>query len=275
MSLAAANQNPRYDPCGQFTYAQSYSLSQMDDFYQAISDGVVKPSGVMNLMQHLYVAERCPSDSTVLDLCCGRALLIPLLKTYAPTIRRYLGVDISMANLREAEATLRRGDDRRCRFPCTFVLADVTELPFAADFTCDVIVYTSSLEHLERSAGMKSLEEVARVLSRDGTLYLSTPQTPEETPRRLQYKVHKYEWDRAELETVLHDANLTITDIIGLLPHPHDGTRRELENRFGVSAAEWYDALRTIVPYSLLAPVVATCVPDTSIELLYVCKKGA
>jgi hypothetical protein len=36
-----------------------YSINQMDDFYAALAVGQVKPTGIMNYIQHPYVAERC------------------------------------------------------------------------------------------------------------------------------------------------------------------------------------------------------------------------
>ena len=79
-----------------------YSTNQMDDFYAALSRGEAKPSGLMNLLQHLIVAEQCAPNSRVLDVCCGRGLALPLLYRYAPKIGGYVGLDISAANLDEA-----------------------------------------------------------------------------------------------------------------------------------------------------------------------------
>jgi hypothetical protein len=81
-----------------------YSTNQMDDFYHALARGEAKPSGLMNLLQHLIVAEQCAPDSRVLDVCCGRGLALPLLYRYAPKIARYVGLDISVDNLDEAKA---------------------------------------------------------------------------------------------------------------------------------------------------------------------------
>src|SRR6266851_9049680 len=79
-----------------------YSTNQMDDFYAALGRGEAKPSGLMNLLQHLLVAERCAPSARVIDVCCGRGLALPLLFRYAPGIERYVGLDISADNLGEA-----------------------------------------------------------------------------------------------------------------------------------------------------------------------------
>ncbi len=38
-----------------------YSVNQMDDFYDALLTGEVKLTGVMNYVQRLFIAERCPA----------------------------------------------------------------------------------------------------------------------------------------------------------------------------------------------------------------------
>src|SRR2546430_15942446 len=79
-----------------------YSANQMDNFYAALAAGEVKPTGVMNLMQRLYIAQRCAPGARVVDVCCGRGLQLPGLYRYAAHIASYTGLDISPANLAEA-----------------------------------------------------------------------------------------------------------------------------------------------------------------------------
>ncbi len=96
-----------------------YSVNQMDNFYAALAAGEVKRTGVMNLVQRLYIAERCPPGARVVDVCCGRGLQLPVLYRYAAHIGGYAGLDISPANLAEARQMLallddRHGPRRRC-----------------------------------------------------------------------------------------------------------------------------------------------------------------
>lgn len=129
-----------------------YSANQMDDFYEALHRGEAKPTGIMNLLQHLLIAEHCPEGATVLDVCCGRGLALPLLHRYAPQIFRYIGLDISPENISEAHKML-----ERCRavygeqFGVEFVHCDVSE-PFAVP-QVDLAIYTSALEHLPGPLG--------------------------------------------------------------------------------------------------------------------------
>lgn len=74
----------------------------MDNFYAAFAAGAIKPTNVMNYLQHLVIAERCHASDWVLDVCCGRALQVPLLKHLVPDLGGYIGIDIAEQNLQEA-----------------------------------------------------------------------------------------------------------------------------------------------------------------------------
>jgi SAM-dependent methyltransferase len=252
-----------------------YSTNQMDDFYAALGRGEAKPSGVMNLLQHLIVAERCAPDAQVLDVCCGRGLALPLLFRYAPRIERYVGLDISAANLGEARervAVLRT--IYGSTFPVDLVECDVAnswpDLP-----AFDIAIYTSALEHLPFELGVQSLRNTAAALAPGGKLYLSTPAAVGPPPRPLQYRVHVYEWSRNEAEQVISDAGLVIEDVIGLLPPASDQLAAALTSRYGNAAAAWYRDLSERVPRALLDAVSAVAVPDQATELLYVCRRPA
>jgi SAM-dependent methyltransferase len=252
-----------------------YSTNQMDDFYAALSRGEAKPSGLMNLLQHLLVAERCAPDARVLDVCCGRGLALPLLLRYAPGIARYVGLDISAANLGEARE---RVEALRpiygSPFPVDLVECDVAR-PWPALAAFDIAIYTSALEHLPFEAGVQSLRNTAAALAPGGVLYLSTPAAVGPPPRPLQYRVHVYEWSRDEAEQVLSDAGLVIDDVMGLLPPEPGPLAAALAGRYGSAAASWYRDLAERVPRALLDAVSAVAVPQVATELLYVCRRPA
>ncbi|WP_083507165.1 bifunctional 2-polyprenyl-6-hydroxyphenol methylase/3-demethylubiquinol 3-O-methyltransferase UbiG [Frankia sp. ACN1ag] len=256
-----------------------YSTNQMDDFYAALSRGEAKPSGLMNLVQHLIVAERCAPGSRVLDVCCGRGLALPLLFRYAPTIAGYVGLDISAANLEEARERIEAlrsayGDP----FPVALVECDVAQpwpdLP-SHEQGFGIALYTSALEHLPFELGAQSLRRTAAALGPGGVLFLSTPAAVGPPPRPLQYRVHVYEWSREEVEQVIGGAGLIIEDVMGLLPPTPDATVAALTDRYGQAAAAWYRDLVERVPRALLDTVSAVAVPDVATELLYVCRRPA
>lgn len=251
-----------------------YSTSQMDDFYSALGTGLVKPSGIMNYIQHLAVAERCLPGARVLDLCCGRALMLPLLRRYAPHIAGYVGIDISLDNLRQAQHMGQTAVFSESRvFPALFVQGDVTRLSSMIKVRFDVVIYTSAVEHMHRAEGRKSIMEAARVLEDDGSLFISTPMTEGADPKRLQYKVHVYEWGRRELEGVFREAGLYVEEEIGLLVRDYELVAQAVEERFGASAAQWAREMERLVPRAFLEPILAACVPDSAREMFYVCRR--
>lgn len=255
--------------------AGPFSTNQMDDFYAALSRGEAKPSGLMNLLQHLIVAEKCAPNARVLDVCCGRGLALPLLCRYAPKIAGYVGLDISADNLGEARdrcGALRAtyGD----LFPVDLIECDVAQ-PWPTLPAFDVVLYTSALEHLPFEFGAQSLRNTAAVLAPGGVLYLSTPAAVGVPPRPLRYRVHVYEWSRAEVERLVVGAGLIIEDVMGLLPPVPDVLASALTDRYGRAAADWYRDLVERVPQALLDAVSAVAVPDVATELLYICRRPA
>jgi SAM-dependent methyltransferase len=258
-----------------------YSTNQMDDFYAALARGEAKPSGLMNLLQHLIVAENAAPDARVLDVCCGRGLALPLLYRYAPTIAGYVGLDISSDNLHEARERINvlrsQYDDP---FPVELVQCDVSKPwpvqaggPDLASF--DVALYTSALEHLPFELGAQSLRNTAAALAPGGVLYLSTPAAVGPPPRPLQYRVHVYEWSREEIQDVIAGVGLIVEDVMGLLPPDPDVLAIDLSNRYGPAAVAWYRDLSARVPKAFLDTISAVAVPDTATELLYVCRRPA
>lgn len=252
-----------------------YSTNQMDDFYAALYRGEAKASGLMNLMQHLIVAERCSPGAKVLDVCCGRGLALPLLRRYAPEIGRYVGLDISPDNLKEAReriAFLR--ETYGGLFPVELVECDVAR-PWPQLPAFDVALYTSALEHLPFELGACSLRSTAQALAPGGVLFLSTPAAVGPPPRPLQYRVHVYEWSREEVEQVVGEAGLVVEDVMGLLPPEPEAVADELTERYEQGAADWYRDLAARVPRALLDTVSAVAVPKTATELLYICRRPA
>jgi SAM-dependent methyltransferase len=250
-----------------------YSANQMDDFYAALAAGQVKPTGVMNYVQHLHIAERCPPAARVVDVCCGRGLQLPVLYRYAPHIACYVGLDISPANLREAADRVAELDRRYGRqFELSLVEWDVAE-PWPQLEPFDVAVYTSALEHLPRDRGVGSLRNTAAGLAADGRMYLSTPNTPGDPPRVPQYGVHVYEWHAEELSTVLTDCGMVVEDLIGLLPPKPADLAAAVRARYGDGAAHWYERLRETMPAAFLGTLSACAVPEVATELLYVCRR--
>lgn len=250
-----------------------YSVHQMDDFYAALAAGQVKPTGIMNYIQHLYVAGHLPPGARLVDVCCGRGLQLPVLYRYAPHLGSYAGLDIAAANLDEARRRIRDLDSRYGGRPFELELieCDVAGL-WPRRPAYDAAVYTSALEHLPRERGITSLRNTAAALATGGRLYLSTPNTPGSPPRKLQHRVHVYEWHQDELSGILAEAGLAVEEVFGLLP-PESGLTAALASAYGDGAARWHERLREIIPAPFLDTIAAAAVPAVAAELLYVCSR--
>jgi SAM-dependent methyltransferase len=251
-----------------------YSINQMDDFYQALATGHVRPSGIMNYLQRLYIAERCPPGAVVLDVCCGRGLQLPVLFRYAPDIAGYIGLDIAREHIAQAwervsalEATYGHQS-----FRVEFLNIDVAA-PWPPNVRGDVAIYTSALEHLPADAAVASLRQVAAALPAGGQLLLSTPNTVGTPPRPLQHGVHVHEWSDAELRPVLTDVGFRVDEVVGLLPPPPKIVEAALAEQYGPGAAAWYAQLVQSVPAPFLDSISAAAIPDVAVELLYSCTR--
>ncbi|MEU6562610.1 class I SAM-dependent methyltransferase [Nocardia nova] len=253
-----------------------YSVNQMDDFYVALARGEVKQTGIMNYLQRLFIAEHIRPGDRVVDVCCGRGLQLPPLYRYCPHIGGYDGLDISPDNLAQARERVAELNEvyPDTRFPVRFHELDVSG-PWPRLEPADVAVYTSALEHLPRELGVASLERTAAALAPDGVLYLSTPNTPATPPRKLQHRVHVYEWSHEELSAVLEEIGLVVRNIVGILP-PLDpeATAAAVKQRWGAAALEFYEAMADSTPAALLGPVAATALDTAASEVLYVCARS-
>lgn len=250
-----------------------YSVNQMDDFYAALSRGEVKPTGIMNYVQRLFIAERCPDGAAVVDVCCGRGLQLPVLIRYAPHVGRYVGLDISPGNLDEARHRIADLDRAVCqRFPIELVECDVAgQWPELPPF--DVAVYTSALEHLPREQAVASLRNTCAALRPGGVMFLSTPNTAGPAPRPLQHRVHVYEWNSDELLPALADCGFAVQDVVGLLPPVSADVSEIISTAYGPAAARWYERMRQVVPEPFLGPAVASALPRYAAEVMYVCTR--
>lgn len=102
-----------------------------------------------------WAAERVPADAVVVDLACGSAPMASHLTT-----RRYVGLDLSLAELRMASSR-----------SLPVAQAEATRLPLHDD-SADAIVMSMALM-LVPLAG--TLTEVKRVLRPGGTFVATTP----------------------------------------------------------------------------------------------------
>lgn len=245
---------------------------EMRNFYRQFGDGFFSTLDVMNYIQHHQVVRWCKKGTQLLDVCCGRGLLLPLLRYYAKDIGSYTGVDIEAGN---AIFTHKRVTDGKpvepdyYPFPVSFVHANAAEMSKHLKRSYDVIVYTSSIEHMHKEMGQQSLHECRKV-SRPGTILIVTcPNTPEDQDGfDTQYRAHVYEWKRSELHQGLQEAGFQIITEYGLLMDRK--TLKEVAYKKGLLPT--IERLEKFIPGEWLVPIFAPLFPEQSKEIAIVAK---
>jgi SAM-dependent methyltransferase len=252
---------------------------QMRNFYSQMRDGFFSTLDVFNYAQHHFIATKVVRNGDrVLDLCCGRGLMLPLLRFYAEP-SAYVGVDIEPKN---AQFLTKRvtdgkpiedgapGDSGRVGyydFPVSFVesnVADLAPLRAAHPEPFQTIIYTSSIEHMHPDAGRQSLAEARSVVAKGGRIVVTGPNTPEgQDGYDTRYRAHVYEWKRRELRDALTETGWSVVSEWGL----NVGVRelQEAADRRGMGS--FVKTLRSYVPKEWLVPVLAPIFPDESSEI--------
>lgn len=249
------------------------TTGQMRNFYQQFGDGFFSSLDVMNYVQHYAIAKMARTDDHVLDMCCGRGLLLPLLRYYAADIGSYTGVDIEKSN-----ATFRRKrvhDGKKLQpgwysFPVYFAHSDVSEMTnILPRDRYSLIVYTSSIEHMHPDNGLKSLYEAYEVAAPGARMVLTCPNTPEDQDGfDTQYSYHIYEWKRSEIEAALKEVGWRLKEVFGLLVNV-----RDLKEVLPPEVLAVYEQQSKFIPSTWLTPIYAAAYPKASKELAYICYK--
>jgi SAM-dependent methyltransferase len=258
-------------------YATTY---QMRNFYRQLGDGFFQGLDVMNYIQHHQIALWAKKGTRVLDVCCGRGLLLPLLRFHAKELGCYVGVDLKPEN---ATFTTKRvtdgkplqlmarhdGEQDYYPFPVVYVEADAADMVgFLGGGVFDLIVYTSAIEHMNRPVGTATLEQCREVVSPHGVLVLTTPRTPEgRDGYDTQYRAHVYERTREELLADLTATGWAITAEWGIYATMTD-IKRAAEP---LGLLPLVNQLAQFVPRDWLAPVLAPMFPKVAKEIAFLC----
>jgi SAM-dependent methyltransferase len=258
---------------------------QMRNPFRQFADGVASELDAHCYFQHAYAADLACTNARVLDVCCGRGLLIPFLRYRGNAPSLYCGVDIEPKNARWKDGAdpRRESEIKDWGFPLIFVESNVesmtekvraavkenvhskeTRQPF------DLIVYTSAIEHMQPAAQRASLIECATLAHEKTVLYLTCPVTSEtEDGYNAQYAAHVYEPKESELRDWLKAAGWRIVRRIGLSTGVKH-LRATLKGR----ALEGAEYLLKIMPREQALPAIAALYPDCALEIAYVCQKN-
>ena len=246
---------------------------QMRNFYRQFGDGFFSVLDVMNYIQHHQIVKWCKPGNHVLDVCCGRGLLLPLLRYQVKELGSYTGVDIEPKNATFLNRRVTTNQpvelDSYYQFPVRFVEANVGVMAQHLPGKYDVIVYTSAIEHMHHDLGMASLEQCHQVSKPGSILILTCPNTPEEQDGYdTQYKAHVYEWKRSELLQGLDQAGFDVLSEYGLL-HNKVTLQGELDR---VGMGKLFERCASFIPSEWLIPVFSPMFPKTAKEIGFICK---
>lgn len=245
---------------------------QMRNFYKQFRDGFFTALDVMNYIQHMQIVKWCTKDARVLDVCCGRGLLLPLLRYHAPHIRSYTGVDIEPRNVQYLEKRVTDGKpipEDYYPFEVKYVESNVAEMSKRLPESFDVIVYTSAIEHMHPEMGERSLGECRKVAVRGTKLILTCPNTPEDQDGyNTRYRAHVYEWKRSELESAFRRTGWKITKTWGLTI----GLRALKREADRLNIGPIVEQLQAVIPSEWLCPVLAPLFPDASTEIGFIAR---
>jgi SAM-dependent methyltransferase len=223
---------------------------QMRNFYRQLGDGYFTALDVMNYIQHQQVMKWIPKNAAVLDMCCGRGLMLPLLRYHKKEIRQYVGIDIKASNATFLEKRVTNGkpiEEDYYPFPVEFVEGNVATMNEVLDLDWfDFIIYTASIEHMHPDAN-----------------------TPEgQDGYDTQYRAHVYEWKVSELEAGLRETGWEIVHKYSLLANKKD-LKKAAKNRW---LLELVEDLEKVIPNEWLIPVLAPAFPDIGKEMAILAK---
>lgn len=245
---------------------------QMRNFYHDLSTGWVDPLQVMNYVQHHTIAEQ--ASGAVLDVCCGRGLMLPVLRYYAKDrVHRYVGVDIEPKNATFLTARVTDGKPLEeglayYPFPVSYVESKASlmhEHPDLRDAVrFDSIVYTSAIEHMQKSEGEASLAACRALAAPQARLWLTSPNTPEDRDGYdTRYRAHIYEWKLSELKDALKATGWRVESTWGV----SIGQRKLEDQMRRAGMGHVYDKVRAHVAPAWVGPVLAVMFPGASDEV--------
>jgi SAM-dependent methyltransferase len=263
---------------------------QMRDVWAQISTAMIGSLDLMSLHMHHSAALMAKKGDKVLDVCCGRAMILPLFRRYRPQILSYTGVDISRANFSEAyrrSAGMSLEGKRLAKnsagggepfypFIVDFVEADVSNMvdtlhkqrmtPF------DLVLYMASVEHMQKEAGIRSIAECFQVMRDGGTFFLTTPNTEEKDDEYdTQYAAHLYEWGREEILEVCTNVGFELVSEHGLLAKVR-GYEEALSEHYP-DLVEVFQQFKEYLPSAWLYSIFPIITPKIADEVALIMRK--
>jgi len=253
---------------------------QMRNFYTQFHDGFFTNLDVMNYIQHYAAAQMAKKGMRIVDVCCGRSLMLPLLRYYAKDIASYTGVDISRANIKEAMrgATEKNLTPKNLAmyypFRVSWKLCNVAEMSKVLPAeSADFVIYTSALEHMHPEDGRQSLVECRKIMTDKAVMFLSCPNTPG-NGYNTRYRAHVYEWGYDELKTTLHKLGFEIVQEVGLVMGAKEMDEFYESESQPQAIRDFYARMKAYIPKTWLTAIMGVPYPQASKEILFVVRKA-
>jgi len=248
---------------------------QMRNFYRQMGDGFFSDLDVMNYIQHFAAVRMMKPGMNILDVCCGRNLLLPFMRYHSKKIKKYIGVDIEPKNPR-IDKDIRNNKpvnpSEHWPFDVEIIISNVATMAEKIHDPIHFVVYTSAIEHMHKKHGTKSLSECSKVMVRGAKLFLSCPNTPEgQDGFDVQYKAHVYEWKISELKEELKKNGFQILNIYGLT-----GSISHIKNavkRMPKPLQKHYQMILDYMPKEFLTSFLFLPLPQISKEVLIIAQK--
>jgi len=250
---------------------------QMRNFYAQFADGFFSSLDVMNYIQHHSAVLKLKKDWRVLDVCCGRGLLLPLIRYYKAEIKEYVGIDISEKNIKEQ---LRRSGIKKIEdienyypFKVSHVIDSVESMNrHFLNNSFDFIIYTSAIEHMQKKVGYKSLQHCFNILKPGQQMFLSCPNTSDKkNPYDTQYAAHIYEWGINELKRAVNHIGFKIVEEYGLVAKVKS-FEKWIESQ-SMEIKEQYWKLKKYLPSNWLMSFFPILYPEAASEILLILQK--
>lgn len=246
---------------------------QMRNPFIQFADAVASELDVHCYFQHARAADLCPKGGRVLDVCCGRGLLIPFLR-YRSEPAIYVGVDLCPKNAkwREGADPRRETLKKEWSFPTVFVESDASTMsgPVGekAPGPFGLVVFTSSIEHMQPEAQQLALVECRKLAKPGAVLYLTCPVRRPGEPE-VQYAAHVYEPRPEELEGWLAAAGWRVTQRTGI------GSKVGLMKRvLKGPSLKWAEHVLASMPREQALPTIGCLFPDAATEMAWTCVRG-
>ena len=251
---------------------------QMRNFFAQLADGFFSSLDVMNYIQHHAAVRKMKRDWRVLDVCCGRGLLLPLIRYYRPEIAEYVGIDISQTNINEQHrrSGIKKIENAEEYYPFKFthVVESVEDMDkcFEKD-SFDFIIYTSAIEHMQKEVGYKSLQNCFKILKPGQEMFLSCPNTSDKKdPYDTQYAAHIYEWGINELRGAVEEIGFEIMQEYGLVAKVKD-FEAWLSKFKNTPISRQYWRLKEYLPTAWLMSFIPILYPEAAAEILIIVRK--